>query len=177
LENKNVEKLKTTLAAKGYKIDLVKAKAVEIIDHRGIVRAVVIPAKSDTGKLMLVYISGKNSVKVGAVEIVENGGFKQTKVYYVDYDGKVKSRTYTIQDFSGCSKCVWTCTFECILQNCVVPEPPSVCSLCQPFLTCCLPAPVPDNPCCAAAIICYGAMATGCHLWCIYDCGQRGECP
>ena len=129
--------------------------------------------KTKSGEIKLLYISAKGYVKVGAVEVFKEKDANQIRVYYVD-GGEVKR--YSIKGFSECNNCVWPCTFQCIAQDCA-PYTPGVCSLCHPLLQCCLPAPVLDNPCCAGAIICYGAIATGCHLWCIYDCNQRGECP
>lgn len=42
----------------------------------------VIPAKSDTGRLMLVYVNTEEFTKVGAVEILDSS--ISIKIYYME---------------------------------------------------------------------------------------------
>ena len=177
LKNKDIKKLRAMLAIKGYKIELTKAKAIEIIDRMGIAKTVVIPAKSDIGRLMLVYVTTEEFTKVGAVEILDYN--KSIKIYYIE-NGRVKS--YTTKSWNGdCWACIRDCTVECLAQKCT-PAPgyivPSECDICWYLVRGCAVAPAPENPSCVGMAICFGAMATGCFCWCTYHCNKDlGRCP
>ena len=177
LKNEDVKKLRNALNID--KMDLASAKAVKIIDNRGTAKTVVIPIKTKSGEIKLVYISAKGYVKVGAVEVVENDNAKKTKIYYLE-NGKIRS--YTVQSKSdGCWVCIRDCTIDCIVSKCT-PAPgyivPSECDICWYLVEGCSVAPMPDNPACVGMAICFGAIATGCFCWCTYHCNKDlGQCP
>lgn len=174
LKNKDVRKLVNVLAKKGYKLELLNTKVIRVISDRGSATVVSIPLTGKFAKASVVYAITPGGVLIRAVEMIEKGEIKQITLYYVDGSGKVKS--YTVEGSSECWNCIWKCTADCIIEQCA-PNTPGICSLCYPFLECCLPAPGPENPCCVGALICYGSIATGCFCWCTYHCNQIGECP
>ena len=99
LKNEDVKKLKSALNIG--EIDLASAKAVKIMDTRGIAKTVVIPMKTKSGEIKLVYISAKGYVKVGAVEVFKEKDANQIRVYYVD-GGEVKR--YSIKEVTYVQK-------------------------------------------------------------------------
>ncbi|WP_456468382.1 hypothetical protein [Archaeoglobus sp.] len=60
LKNDDFKKLKSALNVD--EMDLASAKAVKIIDNRGTAKTVVIPMKTKSGEIKLVYISAKGYV-------------------------------------------------------------------------------------------------------------------
>ncbi len=175
LENEDLKKVLKILAKKGYNLDLIKAKAGELIGSTEIRKGVVIPMESESGEAMLIYILANGRAKVGAVEILKAGELKKMVLYYIDADGAVK--TLTVKGSSRCWNCIWQCTGQCIVDQCA-PQTPGLCSFCYPLLQSCLLVPGPENPACEGALICYGSFAVGCFCWCTYHCNKDlGQCP
>jgi biopolymer transport protein ExbD len=174
LKNEDVKKLVNILKKKGYKLEMLNIRVIKVISNKGTATVVSFPLAGKLGKASMIYAITPEGTSVGAMEIVKKDKVKQVTLYYVDVDGRIKS--YTVQGSSECWNCIWTCTGQCIIDQCA-PYTPGICSFCYPLLTCCLDLPIPDNPCCVGALTCYGAIATGCFCWCTYHCNQIGECP
>lgn len=177
LKNEDVKKLLNMLTKKGYKLKLSDAKVIKAMSDRGFATTILVPLTTTNKKLAkasVIYAITPGGISVGAIEMLDKNKIKQITLYYVDVNGEIGK--YTIQGTTECWNCIWTCTADCIIEQCA-PYTPGICSFCYPLLECCLAVPGPENPCCEGALICYGAIATGCFCWCTYYCNQIGECP
>ena len=133
------------LKRKGYKPELPKAKVNKVISEKGQAMVVLIPLSKKSAQAAIAYVISENGISAGASEIIEKDGIKQMTFYYIDVNGKIGS--YTVKGTSECWDCIWSCTFECIVEQCA-PYIPGLCSICYPILQCCLMLPGPENPCC-----------------------------
>jgi hypothetical protein len=175
LKNEDAQKLMKLLSSKGYVTDLKNTKVGKIFSENEVYRGVIIPMSSKNGKAELIYILANGVSRIGAVEVLNSGERKSLTLYYIDENDNIK--TVTAEGSQNCWDCIWQCTGECIVEQCL-PQTPGLCSLCYPLLQACLLVPGPENPSCEGALICYGSFAVGCFCWCTYHCNKDlGQYP